>query len=229
MTRLRKALLATFAVLGLMAGAVVVVPPLLWGDAVDYSHVASIKTTSEYQDAALLAKAWALPVAAQYRAEFESQGNGSFCGPTSVVDVLRSLHQDGDQKTVLAGTGISTFLGVLPGGIDIDRVATIARARLSKPVTVLRDLDLPTFREHMRLTNDPSRRYIVNFTRGPLFGSGGGHHSPIGGYLADEDLVFVLDVNGKYGPWLVKPERLYEAMNTLDRQSGKKRGLVVIE
>jgi hypothetical protein len=229
MTRLRKALLATFVLFALMAGVVVVVPPLLWGDGVDYSHVASIQATPEYQDPALLAKAWALPVAAQYRAEFESQGNGSFCGPTSVVDVLRSLHKGGDQKTVLEGTGISTFLGVLPGGIDVDHVAAIVQARLNKPVTVLHDLDMPTFRDHMRLTNDPSRRYIVNFTRGPLFGTGGGHHSPIGGYLAEEDLVFVLDVNKKYGPWLVKPERLYEAMNTLDRQSHRKRGLVLIE
>ena len=73
-------------------------------------------------------------------------------------------------------------------------------------MTVLRDLDMTTFKENVRLTNDPSRRYVINFTRGPLFGTGGGHHSPIGGYLSDEDLVFVLDVNKKYGPWLVKPD-----------------------
>ena len=76
--------------------------------------------------------------------------------------------------------------------------------------------------------NDPTRRYIINFTRGPLFGTGGGHHSPLAGYLSEEDLVFVLDVNKKYGPWLVKPERLYEAMNTVDRSAGKKRGLLLI-
>ena len=76
---------------------------------------------------------------------------------------------------------------------------------------MLRDLDLARFREHLRLVNDTSRRYMVNFTRGPLFGTGDGHHSPIAGYLVDEDLVLVLDVNEKYGPWLVKLERLYEA------------------
>ncbi|HEX9294860.1 MAG TPA: phytochelatin synthase family protein [Polyangiaceae bacterium] len=42
-------------------------------------------------------------------------------------------------------------------------------------------------------------------------------------------MVFVLDVNKKYGPWLVKADRLYEAMNTIDRTSGKKRGLILIE
>jgi hypothetical protein len=94
---------------------------------------------------------------------------------------------------------------------------------------VLRDLDRDSFREHLRHTNDPSRRYVVNFTRGPLFGTGGGHHSPIGGYLADRDLVLVLDVNKAYGPWLVKADRLYEAMDTLDNTSQRKRGLLMIE
>jgi hypothetical protein len=36
-------------------------------------------------------------------------------------------------------------------------------------------------------------------------------------------------VNKKYGPWLVKPARLYEAMNTLDGGAQKKRGLLLIE
>jgi hypothetical protein len=229
MTRARRVLLSIVVVLAMLVGAAVVVPPMLWGDGVDYSKVASIKTTRDYQDPALIAKAWALPVAALYRSGIAYQRNGSFCGPTSVVDVMHSLQLGGDQSTVLAGTGVSTFLGVLPGGITIDRLAEIAHTRLGKKVSVLRDFDLSEFRAQLRLTNDPSRRYIANFTRGPLFGTGGGHHSPIAGYLVDEDLVFVLDVNEKYGPWLAKPERLYEAMNTVDRSSGKKRGLLVIE
>jgi hypothetical protein len=43
----------------------------------------------------------------------------------------------------------------------------------------------------MRRSNDPGRRYIVNFSREQIFGAGVGHHSPIGGYLEDGDLVFV--------------------------------------
>jgi hypothetical protein len=42
-------------------------------------------------------------------------------------------------------------------------------------------------------------------------------------------LVLVLDVNKKYGPWLVKSDRLYEAMNTVDATAQKKRGLLLIE
>ena len=59
------------------------------------------------------------------------------------------------------------------------------------------------------------------------FCSGGGHHSPIGAVV--EDRVFVLDVNKSYGPWLVPIEKLFEAMDTVDSSSGKKRGLLRIE
>jgi hypothetical protein len=96
-------------------------------------------------------------------------------------------------------------------------------------VTVLRDLDLAGFRQELSHANDPTRRYTVNFSRGPLFGRGGGHHSPIGGYLADRDLVLVLDVNRKYQPWLVSSERLFRAVDTIDKSSHLKRGLLRIE
>ena len=120
-------------------------------------------------------------------------------------------------------------MGYLPQGLTLDQLATIAREKLRRKVTVLRDLDLAAFREHLTHVNDPARRYVVNFSRAPLFETGGGHHSPIAAYLRDEDLVLVLDVNKKYGPWLVKPDRLYEAMNTLDATAQKKRGLLLIE
>jgi hypothetical protein len=229
MTRVHKVFLSLgFAAL-LVGGSVAILPPLLWGDHAEYSHVVSIKDAREYQDPALLEKAWALPVAAVYRSNIDFQRNVSFCGPASIANVLRSLHQPGHQATVLECTGISTVIGFLPGGVTLDQMAKIANQKASRKVTVLRDLDLSGFREHLRLVNDMSRRYVVNFTRGPLFGTGGEHHSPIAGYLVDQDLVLVLDVNEKYGPWLVRSERLYEAMNTLDSGTRKTRGMLLIE
>jgi hypothetical protein len=229
MTRTKKVLVATAATLVLLGGAVAVLPPLLFGDRVDYSRVVSIEQAREYQDPALLARAFALPVAARYQAGLDYQANGSFCGPTSIVNVMRSLGRDADQKTVLDGTGKRTVLGMVVGGVTLDELAAIAEHRLGGRVTVLRDLDLASFRRELARANDPSVRLVANFSRGPLFGRGGGHHSPIAGYLVDEDLVLVLDVNRRYQPWLVRSARLLEAIDTFDRMAGKKRGLLRIE
>jgi hypothetical protein len=197
----------------------------------DYAHVDTIRDDATFQRAALLERAWALPVAATYRERFVFQPNGSFCGPTSVVDAVRSLGGEASTDDVLEGTGIETVMGVLPGGITLDQLAELARMRLpGHRVTVLRDLDLAGFRELVAArANDTSARLLVNFHRGPLFATGGGHHSPIGGYLPDEDLVFVLDVNDSYDPWLAPTERLFEAIDTVDPSTGERRGLLVIE
>jgi hypothetical protein len=112
-------------------------------------------------------------------------------------------------------------------GLTLDQLADVARAHTKHKVTVLRDLTPDEFHEHLRRSNDPTRRYVVNFSRKPIFGAGVGHHSPIGGYLEAEDLAFVLDVNAEFQPWLVERERLYAAVNTLD--DGHKRGLLLIE
>ena len=77
--------------------------------------------------------------------------------------------------------------------------------------------------------DDPGRRYTLNFDRGPLFGTVGGHHSPLGAYLPDEDLVLVLDVNARYRPWLAHTDRLYEAMSRVDPSTGHGREMLRIE
>ena len=127
---------------------------------------------------------------------------------------------------MLAGTG-RCWTGVCIFGLTLDELADVARANTSRKITVLRDLTEEQFREHLRRSNDPTRRYIVNFNRERIFGAGVGHHSPIGGYLEAEDLVFILDVNPDYQPWLVERTRLFAAVNTLD--GDKKRGLLLIE
>lgn len=227
---MKRALVATGLLVALGGGALAVAPRLLFGDGVDYSQVATIEREPTYQDPALLAKAFALPVAAAYQAGgLDYQRNGSFCGPTTAVDVQRSLGRKADQADILDGTNVHSTFGMLFGGLTLDEEAELLRAKTGRKVTVLRDLDLAAFRAEIAQANDPGRRYTVNFTRGPLFGRGGGHHSPIGGYLAEEDLVLVLDVNAKYKPWLVKTERLFAAVNTVDRASKKKRGLLRIE
>ncbi|HMH88314.1 MAG TPA: phytochelatin synthase family protein [Steroidobacteraceae bacterium] len=228
MTRTRKIVVWTATAALLLGGSAVVLPSLISAGSADYAHVVSIKETRDYQDPALLKKAWALPAAAAYRSDIDFQRNASVCGPASLVNVLHSLKQPGNQESILQGTNFFTVLGYLPQGLTLDQLADLARMKLPRMVTVLRDMDLAAFREQLSHVNDPSRRYVINFSRGPLFATGGGHHSPLAGYLNEEDLVLVLDVNRKYGPWLVKSERLYEAMNTVDTTAQKKRGLLLI-
>jgi hypothetical protein len=210
----------------LIAGAVVA-RPLLFPRRLD---VVSIKSSAAYQDTALLERAWHLPVASKYAGPGTVfQPNVSLCGPTSVANVLRSLGtSDATPKGVLEGTG-KCHLGFCWGGLTLDELADVVRSRVPGQVQVLRGLSLEEFREHLRHVNAPERRYIINFDRGPLFGNVGGHHSPIAGYLEEQDLVLVLDVNERYRPWLVPAERLYQAMTTVDSSSGLQRGLLLIE
>jgi hypothetical protein len=175
----------------------------------------------------LVERAWRLPVAATFQRQVSWQSNGSRCGPAAVANAYRSLAEPANTEgKVLAGTG-RCWTGVCILGLTLDELAEVARANTSRKITILRDLSAEQFREHLRHSNDPGRRYIVNFSREQIFGAGVGHHSPIGGYLEAEDLVFILDVNSAFQPWLVERTRLFAAVNTMD--GGKKRGLLLIE
>ncbi|RXH26283.1 phytochelatin synthase [Bradyrhizobium nanningense] len=183
--------------------------------------------SSVIQRSELIDRAWRLPVATTFRMEITWQSNGSRCGPASVANTFRSLDEQKTTETlVLEGTG-KCWTGICFMGLTLDELADVARAKTRRRITVLRNLTGEEFREHMKRSNDPGRRYIVNFARDKIFGAGVGHFSPIGGYLKDEDLVFVLDVNEHYKPWLIQRQRLFSAMDTLD--GDKKRGLLLIE
>jgi hypothetical protein len=189
--------------------------------------VTPIQTTHAYQDATLLAKAWELPVAKTYRPTLAFQSNGSTCGPTSLSDVERSLGLTSDERSIVNGTG-KCWSGVCFGGLALDELAAVARQNTKHRVSVLRGFSYEDFRKLLPTFNDPARRTIANFQRGMLMGKGTGHFSPIGGYLETEDLVFVLDVNKKYEPWLVEPRRLFDAIDTVS-SDGTRRGLLVLE
>jgi len=172
-------------------------------------------------------RAWNMPVASSFQRKIDWQSNASLCGPASLANIFRSL---GDPATteqeVLTGTGLCRT-GFCILGLTLDELAALALSKTQRTVTVIRDISADEFREHLKLSNSPDRRYLINFTRKAVFGAGAGHHSPIGGYLDTEDLVFVLDVNRAYQPWLIERARLFEAMNT--RDGDKSRGLLLIQ
>jgi hypothetical protein len=182
---------------------------------------------SVIREVAVVDRAWQLPVASTFSRRLNWQSNGSLCGPASLANVYRSLGEPArTEADVLAGTG-RCWIGFCIPGMTLDELAEVARAHTTRTVTVLRDFTPEDFRNHMLRANNPDRRYIINFSRHSIFGAGVGHHSPIGGYLESEDLVFVLNVNRDFQPWLIERTRLFSAMNTLDGEM--KRGLLLIE
>ncbi|MET0795150.1 MAG: phytochelatin synthase family protein, partial [Polyangiaceae bacterium] len=180
--RMVRALLGLLAsvvfVLGALFVKIVYFPPRF--------DVVSIATLPAYQDPALIERAWALPVAATYRHEIDFQANGSICGPASVANAFRSLGEGpSTPRGVLEGSGKCRW-DFCFGGLTLDDLAGLIRAKSTRSVSVLRGLSLDEFRMHLRHSNDLDRRYLVNFQRGLLFGKGVGHHSPIAGYLESE-------------------------------------------
>ncbi len=170
----------------------------------------------------LLQRAWALPVAQRYT-PLLSQSFRAICGPTSVANVLRSMSVE---------TGKNPFKRWGLRAMSLDQVVNESAEVVPEGwrVEAVRPSSVDALRDELRRSNDDRYRYVVNFSRAPLFGGGGGHHSPLGGWLESEDLAFVLDVNSGYGPWLVSAERLFEATNTTaDWSTGLKRGLARYE
>jgi Phytochelatin synthase len=220
------ALLALIAAL-LLAGGVVLGPLLFARN--EYAHVQSIEARADFRDPALIASAWQLPVAREYRREtYEYQDNQSFCGPASLANLLRSLGIDKSQQQVIDGSDYEPWFGILIGGMTLDELAALLRQQVPHRVSIVRDVSLADFRQLMRSANNPAHRYIVNFHRGPVFGRGHGHFSPILGYLEDKDLVLVGDVNAEYRPFLVESEVLWRGTDTIDSETGQERGLIVL-
>jgi hypothetical protein len=154
-----------------------------------------------------------------------------FPGLTQSASILvRLRHRERGKYIVDCSKGLfwpeQAFAGLCIMGLTLDELAGLARAKTRRTVTVLQDMSAEGFREHLKRSNDPAHRYVINFDRKMIFGAGAGHHSPIGGYLENEDLVFVLDVSRDYRPWLVERTRLFDAMNTWD--GDKKRGMLLI-
>lgn len=216
---MKRAWLLSISLIAALASA----PLLLAPPAVPPAAIAGAVTRSPQ----LMERAWRLPVAASYGRALDWQSNKSLCGPASLANLFRSLGEPATSEAkVLEGSG-KCWSGYCIMGLTLDELAAVARARTKRPVRVLRGLTPEQFRQELIRSNDPARRYVVNFDRARIFGAGGGHHSPIGGYLPDRDLVLVLDVNRDFRPWLIERTRLFAAVDTLD--GDRKRGLLLIE
>lgn len=174
----------------------------------------------------------------------ETQANLAYCGVASSVVALNSLAVPAPPA---AGYGSYRFwtqtnLFTAPAGLRFARPEQVARQGMDleqlqgllggQGVEARRfygsDLSLEQFRLllHRNLA-DPRDRLLVNYQRSALGQPGGGHISPLAAYDPAGDRVLILDVaRYRYPAVWVSVADLWRAARTLDRSSGRSRGLV---
>jgi hypothetical protein len=180
-------------------------------------------------DPQALDRALSSPVARSYLGGFDTQETWSSCGPSSAVNVLQSLGRSVSGEGALFDGEPLAELRMRLTGMNLDEVADLLRDQGVGEVTILRDLGFEQFLEHLKRSNDPDNRYVVNFDRKPIFGVSIPHFSPIGGFDPQSGLVTLLDVTPGYGPSLVPARLLYEGVQTRDYATGRWRGLIRVE
>ncbi|XP_041371330.1 glutathione gamma-glutamylcysteinyltransferase-like [Gigantopelta aegis] len=173
-------------------------------------------------------------------AQFSTQDDTAYCGPTSLVVVLNALAVDPnklwkspwrwyDERTLECDSG-TPLRFVQRHGMTLDQLASMARLNgLNETVTHLREVvSLDAVRTLVREYCTRDDAFLVfNFSRTVLHQTGGGHISPMGGYHPGRDLVLILDVaRFKYPPYWTPLPLVFEAMKKVDHVSGKPRGFI---
>lgn len=176
----------------------------------------------------------------------ETQQNLAFCGPASIVAVMNSLGTTRPFDSRLypytfytqdnifnADTQrVKSFVMVSMRGMTLADMAAFFTALGVKATAYPADaLTVDKLRTLLKsaLAN-PNERIVVNFNRKTLAQEGVGHQSPLAAYDEASDSALMLDVaKFKYPPSWIKLDELLASMQTIDSDSGKSRGLVVVE
>ena len=177
--------------------------------------------------------------------QFVTQINRAYCGVASMVMVLNSLDIPAPEAPEF-GTNRFTQENFFNSQTEEIRTAgTISRRgmTLEQLAALLEvydvqseayhggNLTLGEFRslivENLREKNN---FVLVNYLRNAIGQERGGHISPIAAYHEQSDRFLILDVSRyKYPPVWVKAEELWQATTTMDSDSGKTRGLVLVD
>ena len=167
---------------------------------------------------------------------FVPQSRRAFCGVASSAIVINAaLHQRPavTQETLFTPTAsaVRSELAVSFSGLTLDQLANIIRAHgLQVQVVHAAQSSLELFRNTARATlAEPLTFLIINYDRATLEQDGGGHISPVGAYSPETDRMLVLDVAAyKYPYTWVPASKLWSALNTIDPDSGKTRGYLLV-
>lgn len=84
--------------------------------------------------------------------------------------------------------------------------------------------------QHLQhVQQDQDELLIVGYNRQVMSQTGTGHFSPVGGYHAGRDMALIMDVaRFKYPPHWVPVPLLWEAMQTVDPETQRSRGYMVV-
>ena len=185
---------------------------------------------------------------ARYLRFYQTQVNTTTCALASAAMVLNTLDLEAPLVTEFYPARFFTQMNIMNAEAQqVVSYRTIQRKGMTLSaleqllihgwsVTVERytadKLDLEDFRALMlQALNSDSRRVIANYEISTLGLSEKkiGHFSPVAAYERQSDRFLVLDV-ARYliNPFWVTSESLFEAMQTIDSESGDNRGLLVV-
>lgn len=173
---------------------------------------------------------------------YVAQEQPSFCGVASSVMILNALPiasppaEPGalfNQTNFFneAGNRVRPREDVLRGGMTLETIADLLRTHPTEVKAVYAsDTTLEAFRDLAAKNLAKADDYIiVNYQRSELGQETTGHFSPLGAYDEKTDRFLLMDVaRYKYPPVWVEAATLFKAMSTLDLDSGKSRGFVVV-
>ncbi len=164
------------------------------------------------------------------------QSRRAFCGPAASAAVINAALQPPTKVTQAslfnpAASAIKSKLAVSFSGLTLEELAEFLRAHRLQVRTVHADQsDVAAFRTVAQSAlSEPLTFVVVNYDRRALGQSGGGHISPIGAFSLATDRLLVLDVaTYKYPYTWVPVTKLWSAMNTVDSDSGRTRGYLLV-
>lgn len=164
------------------------------------------------------------------------QERRAFCGPATSAAVINAAL--GTQTRVTqsslfspAVSAIKSELAVSFSGLTLEELAKVLRAHgLQVTIVHAEHSDVASFRNAAQSAlSEPLTFLVTNYDRRGLGQSGAGHISPIGAFSPSTDHLLVLDVAAYKYPYAWVPvSKLWSAMNTVDSDSGRTRGYLLV-
>lgn len=164
---------------------------------------------------------------------FQVQEHGSWCGVASSVAVLNARGASLTQSGFFTpkATAVRAKWQVNTRGMTLGDLAGMLRAHGALvQVHYAKDTTEQQFRKAIASNLSQAGDWlIVNYDRRVMNEAGGGHMSPLAAWDEDTDRVLLLDTAAyKYPPHWVPVTTLFAAMQSVDADSGRSRGWVVV-